>query len=96
MVEVKCYCGGQICGLKDIGPDDRSIHFDTEIRWGKTDARQPWTGSYDFGSFSCIARWAQDRADDHDGRVLTGVIDKAPVGVSVPPAGDETMDVKEA
>lgn len=93
--EVKrCYCLGQTCGRDTLEDGTRTIHFDAAIDWGKDDLRDPWSGSYDFGSFACVALWAADRSSDHDGRVLTEGIDPAQVAVAEPPVGEITADVK--
>lgn len=92
MTAGRCYCQGQICGHDTLTPDDRQVHFDARVDWGKDDARAAWSGSYDFGSFACISRWALDRSDDHDGRVLSDSVDMAPVDVSVPPVDEQKVD----
>lgn len=89
----RCYCQGTICGRDELKDGDRTIHFNAMIVWGADDLRAPWSGSYDFGSFACVAKWAGDRSDSHDGLVLADGVDPHPVEPAVPPAGEETVKV---
>lgn len=40
------------------------------VDWGADDLRESWSGALAFCSFACLAGWANDKADQHDGRVL--------------------------
>lgn len=93
MTVKRCYCLGTICGHDPLANDDRQVHLDAQINWGSDDVRDPWSGSYDFGSFACIQKWAGDRSDDHDGRVLSDGVDPNPVEVSAPPDAEASIDM---
>lgn len=88
---MRCYCHGMICGRTDLTDGARLLHLNAEVNWGAQDTRDPWTGSYDFGSFACVQQWAADRSEQHDGRVLTSGIDADPAPVSDPPVEEATL-----
>jgi hypothetical protein len=53
----------------EIPEGDRRVSL-VRIDWGKADLREGWEGEYRFCSFRCLAEWAAEKADQHDGRVL--------------------------
>lgn len=60
----RCVCGN------DIQPGDRSITVSIAINWGDDDQRANHAKDATFCSFACLARWALEKAEQHDDRVV--------------------------
>lgn len=60
----RCHC------KRERAPGERWITFTLAVDWGADDLRASWNGEYSFHSFACLAQWAAEKAEQHDGHLL--------------------------
>lgn len=67
----RCYC------KRELADGDRKLVVSLDIDWGAKDLREKWSGEATACSFACLAKWATDRALEHDDRVLVDGVHEA-------------------
>lgn len=67
MSAVRCHAPD--CGNR-IEDGARSVGIRLTVDWGEKDLRDAHTKGVTFCSFGCLSDWANERAADHDQRVL--------------------------
>jgi hypothetical protein len=57
-------------GSHEIADGDRLLSLSFGVDWGDADLRDSHEKPLTFCSFACLAGWASEKSEQHDGRTL--------------------------